>query len=214
MIFKDRDEAGAKLAEKLGKYKGQDVVVFALPRGGVVIGDKIAEYLMAPLDLVIVKKIGHSANREYAIGAVAEDGDPVCSASEVGALGREWLEDEVRRARLEIRRRREEYMGGRPPRAIRGKIAIIADDGIATGLTMMAAIADIRRRGAAKAVAAIPVAPYETAKELGRMADEVAAVVVDPAFMGAVGAYYRSFEQLDDSDVKAVLERAKKRESR
>lgn len=214
MVFKDRDEAGVKLAEKLGKYKGQDVVVFALPRGGVVIGDKIAEYLMAPLDLVIVKKIGHPANREYAIGAVAEDGDPVCSAPEVSALGREWFEDEVRRARLEIRRRREEYMGGRPPRDIRGKIAIIADDGIATGLTMMAAIADIRRRGAAKAVAAIPVAPYETAKELGKMADEVAAVVVDPAFMGAVGAYYRSFGQLDDSDVKAVLDRASKRESR
>ena len=214
MIFKDRDEAGAKLAEKLGKYKGQDVVVFALPRGGVVIGDKIAEYLMAPLDLVIVKKIGHPANREYAIGAVAEDGDPVYSAREVRALGREWFEDEVRRARLEIRRRREEYMGGRPPRDIRGKIAIIADDGIATGLTMMAAIADIRRRGAAKAVAAIPVAPYETAKELGKMADEVAAVVADPAFMGAVGAYYRSFGQLDDSDVKAVLDRASKRESR
>lgn len=214
MVFKDRDEAGVKLAEKLGKYKGQDVVVFALPRGGVVIGDKIAEYLMAPLDLVIVKKIGHPANREYAIGAVAEDGDPVYSAREVSALGREWFEDEVRRARLEIRRRREEYMGGRPPRDIRGKIAIIADDGIATGLTMMAAIADIRRRGAAKAVAAIPVAPYETAKELGKMADEVAAVVVDPAFMGAVGAYYRSFGQLDDSDVKAVLDRASKRESR
>ena len=214
MVFKDRDEAGVKLAEKLGKYKGQDVVVFALPRGGVVIGDKIAEYLMAPLDLVIVKKIGHPANREYAIGAVAEDGDPVYSAREVRALGREWFEDEVRRARLEIRRRREEYMGGRPPRDIRGKIAIIADDGIATGLTMMAAIADIRRRGAAKAVAAIPVAPYETAKELGKMADEVAAVVVDPAFMGAVGAYYRSFGQLDDSDVKAVLDRASKRESR
>ena len=214
MIFKDRDEAGVKLAEKLGKYKGQDVVVFALPRGGAVIGDKIAEYLMAPLDLVIVKKIGHPANREYAIAAVAEDGDPVYSASEVGALGREWFEEELRRARLEIKRRREEYMGGRPPRDIRGKIAVIADDGIATGLTMMAAIADIKRRGAAKTVAAVPVAPYETAKALGKMADDVAAVVIDPAFMGAVGAYYRSFEQLDDSDVKAVLDRARKRESR
>src|SRR3989344_1657662 len=145
MRFKDRADAGRKLAHALNKFKGRQGVVYALPRGGVVLGVEIAQALHMPLDLVIPRKIGHPISPEYAIGAVVENGEKVCNEMEVARIDPEWFRREVERERQEARRRRELYLGGREPAPVEGKTAIIVDDGIATGLTMEVAIRDVKR---------------------------------------------------------------------
>jgi len=142
-MFRDRKDAGIRLANALEKYRGQEVVVFALPRGGVVLGAEIALKLSALLDLVLAKKIGYPYNPEYAICAVAEEGEPICNQFEVDAVDPLWLQKEVERIRAELRRWRLEYLGDSEPHAVEGKVAIVVDDGIATGLTMMAAIKEM-----------------------------------------------------------------------
>ena len=211
MIFRDRTDAGIKLAEALKKYKGEDVIVFALPRGGVVLGVEIANRLSAPLDLVITKKIGHPANEEYAICAIAEDGEPVCNPEEVENIDPAWLAAAAERVRREIKRRRETYMGDILLHPVKGKTVIIVDDGIATGLTMIAAVTEIKKRQPKKLVVAIPVTPYSTAEKLKAMVDELISLDTDIDYMGAVGAYYRSFDQLDDSEVISLLKSVTKK---
>lgn len=205
MIFRDRTDAGIMLAEILEKYKGEDVVVFALPRGGVVLGVEIANRLSAPLDLIITKKIGHPANDEYAICAIAEDGEPVCNSAEIENVDPTWFAAETERVRREIKRRRETYVGNIPLHPVKGKTVIIVDDGIATGLTMIAAIAEIKKRQPKRLIVAIPVTPYSTAKKLKTMVDELVSLEIDVNYMGAVSAYYRSFRQLEDSEVISLL---------
>ncbi len=134
-----------------------------MPRGGVVLGVEIARLLEMPLDLIISRKIGHPNNLEYAIGAVTENGTPVYNSREVARVDPEWLEARVRREREEAKRRRERYLGGREVLSVRGKTAILVDDGIATGLTMLAAIHEVKRRKPARIVVAVPVAPEDTA---------------------------------------------------
>ncbi len=133
MIFKDRVDAGRKLAEALAFYQREDVVIYALPRGGVVLGAEIARRFAAPLDLIIVRKVGHPTSPEYAIAAVAEDGHTVVNPLEVDSVDREWFEENVRIERREARRRRELYTRGHPSVSATGKVAIIVDDGLATG---------------------------------------------------------------------------------
>jgi len=205
MLFHDRKDAGIQLAEALKKYKGEDVVVFALPRGGVVLGVEIANKLHAPLDLVITKKIGHPTNPEYAICAVAEDGEPICNAFEVNKVDSVWFRDEVTRIRDEIKRRRKEYCGEIAAHNLEGKTAVIVDDGIATGFTMIAAIEEIKRRKSQKVVVAIPVTPYDTAQKLKTMADDLVSLDIDEDYLGAVGAYYEDFGQVEDSEVISLL---------
>ncbi len=205
MFFTDRKEAGIKLAEALACYKEQDVVVFALPRGGVVLGAEIARKLSAPLDIVIAKKIGHPMNPEYAICAVVEEGEPICNESEVRKIDPTWFENEVAKVRSEIKRRREEYFGSLQQQNIEEKVALIVDDGIATGFTMIAAIRELKRRNPKKIVAAIPVTPYDTAQTLKSLADEVVSLSVDKNYLGAVGAYYGDFTQVDDGEVISLL---------
>jgi predicted phosphoribosyltransferase len=214
MIFNDRRDAGMRLAKELGAYKGQDVVIFALPRGGVVLGAEIAKDLGAPLDLVITKKVGHPNNPEYAICAVAEQGEPLCNPYELAKVDKTWFQEELKRIRQEIARRRVEYLGeptlggtegGQQPMDIEGKTAIIVDDGIATGFTMMAAIQELKKRNPKKVVVAIPVTPYETAQTLLTMADDLVSLDIDRNYMGAVGAYYRDFRQVSDEEVIALL---------
>lgn len=214
MIFEDRRDAGIRLAEALTPYKGKDVVVFALPRGGVVLGAEIAKKLKAPLDLVITKKVGHPGNPEYAICAVAEQGEPLCNDAELARVDPAWFAAELARVREEIRRRRETYFGDSRERPVTGKTAILVDDGVATGFTMKAAILELRRRGAGQVIAAVPVAPEDTANELSALADELVALKVDRYFLGAVGAYYRTFRQVEDREVLDILREAAAREAR
>ncbi len=204
-MFQDRTDAGIHLAEALKGYAGGDVIVFALPRGGVVLGAEIARTLQAPLDLVITKKIGHPHNPEYAICAMAEESDPICNQPEVDRVDPLWFQEEVERIRREIRRRRRKYLGDAPQRDVQGKIAIIVDDGIATGYTMFAAIAEIRKRHPKKLIVAIPVTPDDTAETLKSMADELVSVEIDPYYLGSVGAYYRYFPQVTDQEVIDLL---------
>lgn len=203
--LKDRTEAGKKLADALEMYQGEDVIIFALPRGGVVIGAQIARRLNAPLDLVITKKIGHPLNPEYAICAIAEEGEPICNEAERSRVDSDWFYQQVENARTEIKRRRREYFGKVEQHAIEGKIAIIVDDGVATGFTMTAAIREIKTRQPKKVVVAIPIAPNDTAQALRSLADDVVSLFVDYSFLGAVSAYYEDFRQVEDQEVITLL---------
>jgi predicted phosphoribosyltransferase len=210
VLFKNREEAGIRLTQLLMDYREQDAVVYALPRGGVVLGAEIAKVLKAPLDIIISKKIGHPSNPEYAVCALAEDGAPICNQSEIERLGHHWLEEEKHKAREEIRRRREEYLGNTAQREIKGKTAIIVDDGIATGLTMIASIEEMKLHEPKEIVVAIPIVPHLTALKLEGMVDKVVSVEDTSDFLGAVGAYYEDFPQVDDEEVKRLLRETNK----
>jgi predicted phosphoribosyltransferase len=211
MRFKNRIDAGIQLAELLQKYAGDDLVVYALPRGGVPLGVEIAKKLQAPFDLVITKKIGHPGNPEYALCAIAEDGDPVCNQDEIGYIDNHWLQEEIDRVRVEISRRREKYFGEITHPDIAGKTAIIVDDGIATGYTMFAAIDEIKKRNPGKIVVAIPVTPEDTARELRKITDDLVSVEIDPFYLGAVGAYYDDFSQVEDEEVIYLIKSLKEK---
>lgn len=193
------------MAEALAKYRNQDVVILALPRGGIVPAVEIAKALEAPLDLVITKKIGHPNNDEYAICAISEDGEPVCNEIEISRVDPKWFENKVEKVRNEIKKRREMYHLGGAKKSLEGKTVIIVDDGIATGLTMLAAIGEIKSRNPKEIVVAIPVVPGDTAKKLQALVDELVALDIDQSYLGAVGAYYDNFLQVEDSVVMALL---------
>jgi|GEM_PF-99888 len=205
MTFRDRREAGQKLAKALEAYRGTDAVVYALPRGGVVLGAEIKKALGLPLDLAIARKVGHQYNREYAICAVTESGEPVCDEEERTRADPAWLEQAIAREREEAARRRERYLGGRPAIPATGKTAILVDDGIATGLTMLAAIREIRARQPREIVVAIPVAPRDTTRRLETEGARVTALEIPELFLGAVGMYYADFHAVTDEEVIALL---------
>jgi len=205
--FHNRTDAGQQLARALKRYAGRPGIVYPLPRGGVPLGVEIADALEIDLDLIIPRKIGHPFNPEYAIAAVGETGEPVVNQTEVARVDPEWFEQEVARQRKESRRRREVYLHGRSPLPVEGKIAIIVDDGIATGLTMKAAIKDLRARNPEKLIVAIPVVPAATARELELMVDDLVALDIEENYLGAVGAYYDIFDQTTDEEVIALLSR-------
>lgn len=209
MRFKDRTEAGIKLADALVAYENQAGVVYPLPRGGVVLGIEVADRLGMPIDLIIPRKIGHPHNPEYAICAVAETGDVVCNEWERRHTDPQWLDQQIRDQRKEARRRRERYLGEKAPLPVAGKIAIIVDDGIATGLTMQAAIRDAKQRKPKRLVVAIPVAPKDTADKIAQEVDDVVGLEISPNYLGAVGAYYYDFPQVSDEEVIALLKRSR-----
>jgi putative phosphoribosyl transferase len=212
MRFHDRIDAGKQLAKLVAeKYEGTDCVVYPLPRGGVPLGIEVARKLNMPLDLVIPRKIGHPFNPEYAICAVAETGETVCNERELERTDKAWFKQRVADEREESRRRRELYLAGRSPAEIKDKTAILVDDGIATGLTMRAAVKDMRARKAAHVVVAIPVVPEDTATLLAREVDDVVALSVDPNYMGAVGAYYDNFSQVSDQEVLEMMKQLDER---
>jgi len=206
MSFKDRQDAAEKLTEPLLKYKGKkDVVLYALPRGGVVLGVEIAKKLKAPLDLIIPRKIGHPYYPEYAICALAEGGSLVCNEQERQNADKDWLDKEVKKEQQEANRRSKTYLGKKTRLSAKDKIAIIIDDGIATGLTMKAAILDIKKQQPKKIVVAIPVTPKETATQLETDVDEVIALEKPLLFRGAIGAYYQEFGEVNDDQVVDLL---------
>ena len=209
MYFRDRRDAGRQLCQLLEKYKDKDVVVYALPRGGVVLGDEIANFLHAPLDLIFAHKIGHPYQPEYAVAATSESGHIVGNPHELHSLGQPWLEREKEWQMAEIRKKRMMYLKGKTEISLQDKIAIIVDDGIATGLTLQAGIMELRDRHPQKIVAAVPVAPKGTAELLKTMVDDFVAVEIadDSEFLGSVSAYYREFDQVEDAEVIALLDK-------
>ncbi len=211
MTFRDRNDAGRQLAEKLQHLKERNPVVLALPRGGVPVGFEIAQALEAPLDLVLVRKIGVPWQPELALGAVTDGDDPDVFIDRHLVAELEIPEDyitaETARQIEELERRRLVYRAGRVPLDIAGRAAIVVDDGIATGATMHVALQATRRRNPTWLVLAAPVAAPDTLARLRPEADEVVCVET-PAGLGAIGYYYRDFHQVSDAEVTEILARA------
>jgi len=211
VTFRDRNDAGRQLAEKLQHLKERNPVVLALPRGGVPVGFEIAQALEAPLDLVLVRKIGVPWQPELALGAVTDGDDPDVFIDRHLVAELEIPEDyitaETARQIEELERRRLVYRAGRVPLDIAGRAAIVVDDGIATGATMHVALQATRRRNPTWLVLAAPVAAPDTLARLRPEADEVVCVET-PAGLGAIGYYYRDFHQVSDAEVTEILARA------
>ena len=203
-MFPDRTAAGKMLARALAAYRERPVVVYALPRGGVVLGVEVARFLAAPLDLIVVRKIGHPLEPEYAIGAVAEDGYVIRNPKEAATWDTAWINNAINEALQEARRRRELFLGNRKPVPVENKIAIIVDDGLATGFTMLAAIQEIRKRHPQMVVVAVPVAAPEIADKVRSEVDDLVVLHV-PQWLGAIGAFYDEFDQVSDDEVIALM---------
>ncbi|HYA72956.1 MAG TPA: phosphoribosyltransferase family protein [Roseiarcus sp.] len=210
MPFLDRAEAGRKLARALASYKDQNPVVLALPRGGLPVAAEIAAALEAPLDIVLVRKIGVPYQPELAMGAVVDGGEPVTVRNEdvISAAGVSEREFKAACSRelVEIERRRVLFLGQRRRAEIAGRTAIVTDDGVATGATARAALQAIRKRGPKKLVLAIPVAASDTVEELRSEVDALVCLEA-PRRFGAVGAFYADFSQVRDEEVNAILAR-------
>jgi len=207
-VFTDRSEAGRKLAERLMEYKGQEAVVLAIPRGGVVVANEVARGLGCPLDLIIPRKIGAPGNPELAIGAVAGEGRVMLNAQlkEVLRVSDEYVEEEVQRQLREIDRRRKRYLGDRPPVNLTDKTVILIDDGLATGYTALAAVNAVREEKPRKIVLAVPVAPRDTYERLSGEVDALVCLSI-PDFFYAVGQFYLDFSQTTDEEVIEILSR-------
>lgn len=206
MRFKNRVEAGKQLAQALMKFQHKEGVIYALPRGGVPLGIELAKTLQMPLDLIIPRKVGHPFNPEYAIAAVGERGGLVCNEAEVERVDQAWFKQKVESERLEAQRRRDFYLKGQESIPVKGKVAILVDDGIATGLTMEAAIQDVKLEEPVKIVVAVPVAPDDTVIKLQKVVDEVVTLNLPGPYLGAVGAYYDDFNQVSDEEVIEMLD--------
>ena len=203
--FKDRKEAGILLADKLKEEKG--AVVLPLPRGGVVLGVEIAKKLGSELDLMIVRKIGHPYQPEYAIGAINEIGEMIGNEEALNQVDKMWLQRIVESERKEAFERRQKYLKGKQRINLQGKNVILVDDGIATGLSMALAARMARKMGAKKIIVAVPVVAESAARMLSKYADEIVALEIaeDDSFLGAVGAYYDDFRQVEDEEVIELL---------
>jgi len=212
MMFKDRIQAGRRLAGALAHHAGEGTIVLALPRGGVPVAAEVADALGAPLDLVMVRKIGAPGHPEYGIGALVDGKDPQVVIDEATArmAGADvaYLEETKTRELAEIERRRRAYLGDRTPLDVAGRTVIVVDDGIATGSTAKAALLALKKAGAARCILAVPVAPVETVEALRALADEVV-VLATPYPFHAVGLYYQDFDQTTDEEVVEALRRAK-----
>lgn len=208
MVFKNRHDAGKRLCKLLTKYQGQEIVVYAIPRGGVVVAEPLTDYLSAPLDLLLCHKIGHPYQPEYAIAAISESGHVIGNNQEILSTDQKWFQSEKKRQIEEMKRKRKAYLKEREPIPLQSKIAVIVDDGIATGLTMQIGVKELRGRCPAKIIVAVPVAPKGTANLLRSVADEFIAIEEpdDNSFLGAVGAYYDEFFQVEDNEVIEILD--------
>jgi putative phosphoribosyl transferase len=207
-VYADRVEAGRELGAALQGYRGDSVLVLGVPRGGVVVAAEVARALEAPLDVVIARKIGAPSQPELAIGAVVSgDSLRLLDHQTIRYLHvpAEYIEQETARQLEEIRRRLDYYRQGRPTPDILGKTVIVIDDGIATGYTIRAALAGLRRLGPGRLVVAVPVAPPSTCADLERIADDVVCLQTPDPFL-AVGAWYENFDQTSDEEVAGLLQ--------
>jgi putative phosphoribosyl transferase len=210
MPFENRSDAGRRLAHALMRYRASSPIVLALPRGGVLVAAEIAAALDAPLDLLLVRKLGVPSHRELAMGAVADGGVPVVVRNDdvlamTGVTEDEFAETKQREL-AEIERRRRAYMGDRPALDVSGRTVIVVDDGVATGATTRAGLKAVRTRAPERLVLAVPVAPTRTLAELRADADEVVCLE-DYEDFWAIGAFYDDFHQVSDREVREVLDR-------
>jgi putative phosphoribosyl transferase len=208
MRFRDRTEAGKILGRSLERLSGRDdVVVLGLPRGGVPVALEVARALGAPLDIFVVRKLGVPGHEEYAMGAIASGGVRVLNEGAVRGLSipEGLIERVAERERRELERRERLYRGARPALDVEGRVAVLVDDGLATGASMRAAIGALRKRDPARIVVAVPVGSAETCAQLRREADEVVCPLV-PLNFQAVGLWYDDFSQTTDAEVQAALE--------
>lgn len=210
MRYSDRTEAGRRLAAALASYRDRHPVVLALPRGGVPVAAAIADALSAPLDLVLVRKIGLPSQPELAIGAIVDGTDPVMVRNEalidLAGVGKEVFDEICRGELVEIERRRARYLGSRARAPIAGRTVIVVDDGMATGATARAALRAIRKHGPAKLVLAVPVASAEAVAEVRGEVDDLVCLEVPDIFV-AIGNFYQDFGQVGDEEVIAILAR-------
>lgn len=207
-MFKDRNDAGKQLAKRLLGYKNKEVVVVAIPRGGLPLGAIIAEALNAPLDVVLTKKIGHPINKEYAIGAVSL-GNKFITDSIGASLS--YIDEETRRIREILQQRQDQYYKNLNPKDLKDKIVIIVDDGIATGSTMLATVALIKDKDPSRLIVAVPVAASTAFEKLNNspVVDEVVCLQI-PKYFQAVGQFYKEFEPVLDKRAIQILEESNK----
>lgn len=207
-MLQDRRDAGRKLAQRLAAYAGRaDVLVLALPRGGIPVAFEVAQALGAPLDVFVVRKLGVPNHEELAMGAIATGGVRVLNEEVVSGLRipAPLIEESAAREQRELERRERAYRAGRPHRDPSGKTVILVDDGLATGATMKAAVAALRRLSPRRIVVAVPVGSVDAYREIGEIADEVVCVATPEPFH-AVGAWYENFSQTTDAEVVELLE--------
>src|ERR1051326_4883139 len=211
-LFRNRRDAGRRLAVALAPHCESPPIVLALPRGGVPVGFEVAKALAAPLDVLLVRKIGAPGHEELGLGAVVDGHDPQLVLNEdiVSAVAPPpgYIEAEAQRQLAEIERRRQRYVGNRSPVPVEGRTVIVVDDGIATGATVKAALRGLARNRPARLVLAIPVAPADSLQELSAECDEVVCLTTPDPFY-AVGPHYRDFRQTEDAEVVRLLEEAR-----
>jgi putative phosphoribosyl transferase len=208
--YRDRTHAGRELASKLLEYANRpDVIVLALPRGGVPVAFEVAKALRAPLDVFAVRKLGVPGHEEYAMGAIATGGVRVLDESVVRAIGvtRAQLDAVTAAEQLELERRERQYRGDRPPPDVTSRTVILVDDGLATGSTMRAAVEALREEGAARVIVAVPIAPPETCDAFRDIVDDIVCARTPEPFY-AVGLWYQNFSQTTDDEVRELLDRA------
>jgi putative phosphoribosyl transferase len=209
-MFRDRVDAGRQLARRLMDYaERDDVVVLGIPRGGVPVAFEVAQALHAPLDILLVRKLGAPGQRELAMGAIASGGIRILDQGLIADLGvtEEQLAETIAEQEAELGRREQLYRGVRPGISVQGKIVILVDDGIATGSSMRAAVDALRSLQPKKIVVATPVAPSRANQQIERVADEFVCVST-PEWFFAIGEFYERFPQIEDTEVRAVLSRA------
>jgi putative phosphoribosyl transferase len=206
--FQDRHDAARRLALELGRFAGSGTIVFGIPRGGVPLAADVAAALNCPLDVIVARKLGSPISPELAIGAVTADGGRFLNQDVIAELAvtSGYVEAECDRQLMEAKRREREFRGGSPPTTVAGKVAVICDDGLATGATMHAAVRALRTRGADRVVVAVPVGSRQACESLAHEADEVICPERPEPF-GAVGRYYRHFEPVGDEEVVRLLRR-------
>lgn len=205
-VFKDRDDAGHALGEHLRALALREPVVIALPRGGVPVAARIAKTLDAPLDILVVRKLGAPGQPELGMGAIAEGGTVILDDEAVRLLGitERQIDQVLQRERAELKRRRATYRRGRPGLDVRGRTVVLVDDGLATGVTAVAASRALRNMGAARVVLAVPVCPAGSRRRFADEFDDLIAVIMPEALEG-VGSWYRDFTQCSDQEVVAAL---------
>ena len=215
-IFENRHDAGKQLAEKLAGYAGKSVVVLAIPNGGVPVGIEVAGALKAELDVIVCRKVPMLLNPEGSLGAATDDGTIIINEEALRAIGlsRQRLEKDISRIRSDIKQRSLLYKGSRPIVRVAGRSAIIIDDGLASGYTMMAAVESVRHRHPKEVIAAVPVASAIAFKRLEKVADKVVAGTVGYMPKFYVSDFYRYWHDLSDSDVVRYLEEWRAREFR
>lgn len=208
--YRDRREAGRVLAQALQHDRGRDgLLVLALPRGGVAVGFEVAHALEAPLDVLIVRKLGYPGHEEYAMGAIASGGVRVMNSSPGMSVSPDDVARVVAREEAELARREQMYRGDRPRMDVRGRTVIVVDDGLATGSTMRAAVMALRQQGPGRLVIAVPVGAPETCRSLRCQADDLVCPAMPEPFR-AVGLWYRDFPQATDEEVHELLDEARR----